>query len=191
MIIIGITGTNGSGKGTVVEYLVSQKNFIHFSVTGLLNEEIRKRNLPVNRESQTLVANDLRSTHHSAYLVETLYNQAKVSEKNCVIESLRTVGEIDFLRTRGQFTLLAIDADPEIRYQRILARKSEKDNVSFNEFLSAENREKTHPDPARQNLTACISLADFTVTNNSDFQDLYRQIDDILKKLFASPGSGR
>ena len=180
MIIIGITGTNGSGKGTVVDYLVSKKKFTHFSVTGLLNSEIQKRNLPVNRESQTLVANDLRRTHHSAYLAETLYNLAKISGNNCVIESLRTLGEIEFLRKNGQFTLLAIDADPDIRYRRILTRKSEKDNVSYDEFLAAENREKSNSDPAKQNLAACISQADFLITNNSGFSDLYRQIDAAL-----------
>ena len=186
MIIIGITGTNGSGKGTVVNYLVSKKKFTHFSVTGLLNSEIQKRNLPVNRESQTLVANDLRRTHHSAYLAETLYNLAKVSGNNCVIESLRTLGEIEFLRQTGRFTLLAIDADPDVRYRRILARKSEKDNVSFEEFLSAENRERSNSDPVKQNLTSCISRADFTITNNSDFANLYRQIDVILSEILPA-----
>ena len=32
MIIIGITGTLGAGKGTIVDYLVKQKGFVHYSV---------------------------------------------------------------------------------------------------------------------------------------------------------------
>ena len=41
MIIIGITGTLGAGKGTIVEYLVGKKGFKHYSVRELLSEIIR------------------------------------------------------------------------------------------------------------------------------------------------------
>ena len=30
-MIIGVTGTNGAGKGTVVKYLVNNKDFKHFT----------------------------------------------------------------------------------------------------------------------------------------------------------------
>ena len=33
MIIIGITGTLGAGKGTIVEYLIKNKNFFHFNIS--------------------------------------------------------------------------------------------------------------------------------------------------------------
>ena len=42
MIIIGITGTLGSGKGTIVEYLVQKRGFRHYSVREYLLEIIRK-----------------------------------------------------------------------------------------------------------------------------------------------------
>ncbi|MDR0438308.1 MAG: AAA family ATPase, partial [Bacteroidales bacterium] len=50
-MIIGITGTIGAGKGTIVDYLVSQKGFLHFSVRDFLSEEIERRGLPVNRDT--------------------------------------------------------------------------------------------------------------------------------------------
>ena len=41
MIVIGITGTIGAGKGTIVEYLVEKKGFLHFSVREFLLKKIR------------------------------------------------------------------------------------------------------------------------------------------------------
>ena len=32
MIIIGITGTLGAGKGTIVAYLIETRQFMHYSV---------------------------------------------------------------------------------------------------------------------------------------------------------------
>src|SRR3989344_3951257 len=42
-MIIGVTGTNGAGKGTVVDYLVSKKGFKHYSAREFIVEEVIKR----------------------------------------------------------------------------------------------------------------------------------------------------
>ena len=34
MIVIGITGTLGAGKGTIVNYLIEEEGFDHYSVRG-------------------------------------------------------------------------------------------------------------------------------------------------------------
>ena len=47
MVIIGITGTLGAGKGTIVDYLVNKKSFYHYSVSGYLKEELQKQLLPI------------------------------------------------------------------------------------------------------------------------------------------------
>lgn len=60
MKIIGITGTLGAGKGTIVDYLVQQYGFVHFSVRAYLIQQIQKANLAVNRDSMVIVANELR-----------------------------------------------------------------------------------------------------------------------------------
>jgi len=103
MIIIGITGTLGAGKGTIVDYLVKNKGYHHYSVRAYLTEEIKRRNLPVNRDSMTSVANELRALHSPSYITDQLYLLAKEKGKNCVIESIRTPGEIVSLRQKKQF----------------------------------------------------------------------------------------
>jgi len=112
MIIIGITGTLGAGKGTIVEYLVEKKGFIHYSVRAYLLEKIREQGLKEDRDNMFRLGNDLRARFGSSYIIDQLYNEAMKAGENCVIESLRTPGEIDSLRNKGHFYLLAIDADP-------------------------------------------------------------------------------
>lgn len=183
MVIIGITGTLGAGKGTVVDYLVKEKKFLHYSVRQYLINKIKKQELPVNRDTMTTTANALRKAHHPAFIIEELYRQARERGKNAIIESIRTPGEIDFLKTQGEFFLFALDAKPETRYQRILSRGSETDHVSYETFLSNEQREMSTTDPNKQNLGKCIQMADYKIENDGDVEALYGEIDKILKEI--------
>jgi len=181
MIIIGITGTIGAGKGTIVEYLVKNKKFKHFSARDLIVEEVNKRGLENIRDNMVVVANDLRQKHGSSYVADELYRRAVNFDNNCVIESLRTIGEIESLRSKGIFVLLAVDADPKIRYERILERKMTTDDVSFEKFLEDEEKEMESDDPNKQNLKRCIQMADFVIDNNGSLNELHSKIEEILK----------
>lgn len=177
MLVVGITGTLGAGKGTIVDYLINKRGFKHYSVRQFLITKINELNLPVNRESMTNVANELRAEHSPSYIVSELYKEAHESGSNAVIESIRTPGEIDFLHQQGDFVLIAIDADPRTRFDRIRKRSSETDNVDFNTFLAAEKREMNTADPNKQNLQKCIEMSDITLLNNGDIEELYNQLE--------------
>ena len=181
-MIIGVTGTIGAGKGTVVEALV-EKGFKHYSVRAYLNEEIKQRGMPLNRNSQISVANDLRAKNSSSYIAEQLYAVAKQVGGDCIIESLRTVGEIEALRKKGEFFLIAVDADRNARYTRNILRNSETDNITFDEFKEKEDMEMISDNPAKQNLRACIEEADFTIINNGTKEEMKNKVEAVLEKI--------
>jgi dephospho-CoA kinase len=179
MIVIGITGTLGAGKGTVVEYLKT-KGFRHYSAREYITKEILARGLSVNRDSMVLVANDLRQANSPSYIIEQLYAQAVSGNVPSIIESIRTPGEVTALKAKGDFTLLAIDADVKIRFERIRQRGSATDSVDYDTFVSNEQREMSNIDPACQNISACIAQADHVIYNKGSFEELYRSIDQVL-----------
>ena len=182
MKIIGITGTLGAGKGTIVDYLIQHYGFKHYSVRGYLIEEAQRRGLEINRDTFVEVANDLRAKHSPSFITDELYRQAEADGSNAVIESVRTPGEVESLRKNEHFLLFAVDADPKIRYERIVDRNSETDHVTFETFLENERREMSSTDPNHQNIGRCMEMADYVFQNNGDFEDLYRQVEEALGK---------
>lgn len=181
--IIGITGTLGAGKGTVVEFLVKNKGFLHFSVRGYLVDELVRRGMPVNRDAMVELANELRANNNPAFIVEELLKKASRTGANSIIESIRTPGEIAALRKHPGFVLLAVDANARTRYERILLRNSETDRISFETFIDNENREMYAIDPNKQNLSACIIQADFLILNDKSLNTLHGCIEKFIKKF--------
>jgi dephospho-CoA kinase len=123
------------------------------------------------------VANALRHEHGPSYLVDELFKRALAAKKPAVIESIRCPGEVDSLRGKGEFMLLAIDADSKTRYERIIKRGTSTDAVSYEEFLEQEEQEMQNTDPFMQNIRWCMDHADVTLENNGSLKEL----DDKLK----------
>lgn len=182
MIVIGITGTLGAGKGTIVDFL-KDRGFLHFSARDFLNKRIKELGLEANRDTMTMVANQEREKEGADFIAKGLLAMAKKEDKNCIIESIRNVKEIKYLKENSEFILFSVDADIKTRYERISLRKSETDNVSFETFVQNEQREMTSTDENKQNIKACMLLADFSFNNDGDFSALKKQVEQVLDKI--------
>lgn len=176
MRVIGITGTLGAGKGAVVDYLRQQHNFQWFSVRDFLLTEISRRGLPPDRDSMRNVANELRAQNSPSYIVEQLFSNAQQSGADCIIESVRTPGEVDALAAKPDFVLLAVDADMRMRYERVVVRGSETDQVDFETWKAQEESEMHNTDPNKQNLAECIRRANIKLENNGTLDELHEQV---------------
>jgi dephospho-CoA kinase len=179
-MIIGITGTNGAGKGTVVEYLTKEKGFAHFSVRAFLIEEIKRQGLEIDRTTMRQVANEMRKEHGPSYVVEQLMQQAKEVSGNSVIESIRAIGEGEFLKQHGAL-IWAIDADRKIRYERVLKRWSETDKIDYETFCMHEDREASGTEPWDMNVQGVMKMADHTFQNNGTQEELFAQVEEVIK----------
>lgn len=179
-LLIGITGMSGSGKGTVVDIL-KQKGFLHFSASDFIAEEVVRRGVSVDRATLIAVGNDLRQKFGAGYIADELLKKASSVESSVIIESIRTLGEIDRLKENGGI-LLAVDADQKLRFERMKKRGGVKDGVSWEEFVEQERGESESTDPNKQNLSACRDRADFVVNNDGTITDLEVQVNVFLKK---------
>jgi len=180
-MIIGITGTLGAGKGTVVEYLKT-KGFTHYSARDVWNEEIAKRGMFSNRDNMLAVANDMRAKHGSDYFARTALAKAQEVGGDAVIESIRSIGEAEYLKAHGA-KMWAVDADINVRYERITKRQSETDKVSFDKFVFDEQAEFANEDPTKPNIQKVMQMSDVIFQNNGTQEDLFAQVEAALNKV--------
>ncbi len=180
-MVIGITGTNGAGKGTVVEYLVTQKQFHHFSARVFITKEVERRGLPIDRTHMRDVANELRKEHGPAYVAQQLMSRAFGQEGNSIVESIRTPGESAYIKSKGAL-LWAVDADTEIRYKRVQMRMSETDKVTFEQFKSFQEKELHGKEIWDMNVFKVMEMADAVFDNSGTLDGLYKQVDLALAK---------
>lgn len=185
MIVIGVTGTNGAGKGAVVDYLVQQKGFTHYSVRLVLVELLEERNLPIDRPRMGQLGDELRQNHGAGYFITRFTEEMKESGiERGAIESIRSVGEARFLEEQNG-TLIAVDADQHTRYKRIVARQSETDKIDFQTFVEQEENEWKAQTDTGMNIPKVMSMADYTIMNEGTLEELHAQIDKILEKVDA------
>ncbi|MAZ56396.1 hypothetical protein CL653_01255 [bacterium] len=181
-MIIGITGTDGGGKGTVAKLLVG-KGFKHYSAREFIMTEIERQGLEATRNQMRLTANQMRKEHGNEFVVKQALEKAtKEGEADVVIESVRAVAEAVYLKDRGG-VLLAVDADQKLRYERVQARRSESDQVTFEQFVEHEELEKNDPDPNGMQKAQVMEMADYTIYNDNNHEALEDEVDKFLEKF--------
>ena len=190
--IIGLAGTNGSGKDTVGELLAEQHNYLFISVTELLRTECQRRNLPVERENLRMISAEWRRELGLGVLVDKAvaeYEIVKDQYVGVVMASMRNPGEADRIHEFGG-TMVWIDAEAQTRYDRIQANvatrgRAEEDNKTFEQFLAEEEAEMHTPeggDSAMLNSAAVKDRCDIFLTNDSsDLTSLSLTIQTSLK----------
>ena len=183
-MIIGLTGKNGSGKTAVSEYL-KNRGFTYFSLSDAIRAEIRTRGQDITRDLLINTGNELRSRFGAGVLAERILSVLN-DDNNYVIDSIRSPYEVDVLRRRKDFTLLALEADPPVRFERSRLRGRELAAQTIEQFLQEEVRELSSNNPANQQLHSTMRMADMVVTNNGTLDELHRRLDELLPPIMSN-----
>ncbi|PIN86317.1 hypothetical protein COV19_05930 [Candidatus Woesearchaeota archaeon CG10_big_fil_rev_8_21_14_0_10_44_13] len=183
-MIIGLTGTNGAGKGTVAEML-KEKGFEYTSLSDEIRAEVKKRGLDEGLDNLITVGNELRAKEGPATLSKRVLKRIKEGEmhgnKDFIVDSIRNPAEIEELKKNKRFILIAVDAPIELRYDRIKLRKRASDSVSFEKFRGQEEVQLKGGKTGQQ-LLNCMGMADLTMINDGSLEKLRKNVDDLLKK---------
>jgi dephospho-CoA kinase len=182
--IIGISGTNGSGKDSLGQMLAERHGWLFVSVTDILRDELKRRGEPIERENLRKLSAEWHEQHGAGILTDMAvkeYEKVKNQYKGIVFSSIRRPGEADRVHEFGG-KVVWVDADPKVRYARISnRRRSAEDNKTFEEFLTDEKTEMYGGRGHTLNMSQVKDRTDIFIENStSDIEEFKNQAEKAL-----------
>jgi dephospho-CoA kinase len=174
--LIGLTGTNGAGKGEVAAYFKT-KGYAYFSLSDVIREELALRGEPPSRDNLIRTGNELRERFGPDVLARRTAEKVGAGGR-AVIDSVRNMTEVEFLRRQGGFVLLAIDAPVAVRFERTAARGRDESAADLEAFRAKEDLER-RGGAAGQQLEACMAAADRLIVNDGTLPEFHRQLEEV------------
>jgi len=185
-MIIGLTGKFAAGKGTVAD-LLRRLGYRYHSLSDVIREELKSRGVAESREALTEAGNSLRRADGPAALAMRILGRIQDGQPH-IVDSIRNPAEVEVLRTIPGFFMIGVDADPRVRFERLVARGRQGDPTTFEQFSALEERETTSTDPSTQQLRATWALADEVVANDDTIEGLEAAVREILERRMAAAG---
>lgn len=179
-IILGLVGPMACGKETVKQYLVTKYDAKDCRFSSILRDILNRVSVPVSRDTLQRVSTVLRANFGENLLAKAIANDASKLEANIVvIDGVRRFTDIEHLNELPNFTLIKINADPKVRYERMKLRNENAGDAekTFEEFLEDHEKE------ADKQIPEVMKTAKYSIDNSGTFEDLYKQIDEIITEL--------
>lgn len=178
-MIVGLTGKYAAGKGTVAE-LLGERGLAYHSLSDVIRDELAARGIDESRENLLRVGNELRAADGPAALALRILDRLR-DDGDHIVDSIRNPAEVVALRQLDGFFLLGVDADPRVRFERLLARNRQGDPTTFEAFARLEAKETVSDDPKAQQLAATYALVDVVVMNDGSVADLRAAVDAVME----------
>lgn len=189
MKIIGVSGTNGSGKDTLSHMLAERHGYYIISATNMLDAELKRRGWPSDRQHKSKLGDEWRREYGLGVIIDKAVEAAQAEGfEKLVVGSLRNPGEANRVHELGG-TVVWVDAEPAIRYARIqnADRGRAEDQKTFEEFLAEEQAEMHQSgDEATLNMSAVRENADIIINNDGENAEQFKNAaESSLTKVVA------
>lgn len=192
--LIGIAGTAGAGKDVVADMLCQLYGAQNMSTGDFVRAVTRFiYKLPADfnpvRDQLYEVATYMRSEVNPATTVKMCILQAQAQHVGyALLSGLRATGEADAIRAAGG-TIIGVDADPRVRYERIATRQRDSEaNKTFEQFREQDEHENAGVAASGdlRGIRAIIDGADIRIQNDGTLAELEAQVRAKLALLFTS-----
>jgi deoxycytidylate deaminase len=174
--ILGFTGALGSGCTFLAERLAKRHNYRYFSLSQVIRDTARRNKLGEQVSRLQNIGNLFRSTHGNDVLVRLALDDidkawprgGAVPPAGIVLDSIRNAGEVRALHQFPNFYLFSIQADRDLRKQRLLKAGRFRDEADFDR---ADRRDEEEKMAYGQQVRLCNDLADIVIMNNEQISE--------------------
>jgi dephospho-CoA kinase len=177
--IVACVGMSGSGK-SAVSSVFHDNGYTPVRFGDITDEELKKRGLELDEANEREIREEFRREHGmAAYAVLSIPRiDAALKSSDVVVDGLYSWEEYKYLKKRyeKEFIVVAVYSSPVIRYARLANRRVRPlttEEAFGRDYAEIENLDKGGP----------IAMADFTIVNESSFEDMKKQAERIIASI--------
>ena len=168
-MVIAAVGKNASGKDYFLEFISREFGIPLLSIGDVVRELAESEGLPKTRENLHAVSKKYMGEYGQDFFPKRLIKKIKeMGVKDVLVSGIRPPSDVEnFKEAFGDdFFLVGIVVESDRkRWERTVARGSERDHVTFEEFLELDKHEEE-----MFNTSKTMSMADYTFLRG-DFSD--------------------
>jgi deoxycytidylate deaminase len=184
-IILGLTGSFGSGCTTFREVLKDKYAFRDFSLSDIVRSEAQNKRIDkTNRMNLQTLGNDLRDAHGRNYLAKKALEIATSNNTTdrLVFDGIKNFGEVQEFRKYPEFYLVAVDCSKPIRLKRLQKKNPVYKNLI--QFEVEDERDRDEGSDNGQQVQKCVDEADIILSNESEYEDkkISENLENILNR---------
>lgn len=173
--IIGLVGPIRAGKTTVSKYLIEKYGYTSASNSDVLRRILDGMGIVQNRANLGALGDSIFKVLGNDIIAR--FRLDNLSSGRIVVDGIRYPEEIKRYSEVASFKLLAITADPDLRYERAVCESEEFKDVGISrsafDGLVQSRSELAVPD--------LILRAHTVISNDCNFESLKQKIDQTLK----------
>lgn len=179
-IIFGLISEMAGGKETVKRYLEEKYQAKSCRFSSIMRDILDRLYLEKSRDNIQKLSTALRQVYGEDILALTITKEVNdIKADIIVVDGVRRQADIKYLNELNNFYLIAIEVEAKTRYERLKKRNENPGDgeKSYADFLADHQKE------ADKQIPSVMKTANYKVDNNASLDNLYSQIDKIIKKI--------
>ena len=177
-LVVGLAGMPGSGKSLVVD-AARELGYAVVVMGDVVREETLKRGLELTSQNVGKVMLQLRAEGGNTVVAQKCI--PKIEEQagsRVLVDGLRSLYEVDAFKMHfAKFTVAAVHASPETRFNRLFSRRRSDDPDGWEVFRERDMRE------LGVGLGNVIAMAEQLIVNDNSVEDAKGAIKEALGRI--------
>ena len=179
-IIIGLVGQMACGKEAIKKYIAKKYNTKDCRFSTSLRDVVQRLGISESRENLQKLSTVLRANFGEDLLAKVIAMDAsKLDSEIVVIDGVRRMADIKYLKELPNFYLIKVEVDAKIRYERMIARNENAGdkNKTFEQFIADQNNE------TEKEIPKVMDFAKISIDNNGTLEELYENTDKVIEDI--------
>lgn len=177
-LVIGLAGMPGSGKSLVVN-TARELGYAIVVMGDVVRQETVKRGFELTPQNVGKVMLEMRQKEGNFIIAQKCVPKIEEQTSNKVLlDGLRSLYEADIFKEHfSKFSLVAVHASPEIRFNRLAKRQRSDDPTEWKVFNERDMRE------LNVGLGNVIAMAEQMIVNDNSLENVKAKVKESLEEV--------